>query len=260
MFSTLALLQPLLAPSVVAEPGPMEGSRSYSAMVKDAVGAFEAGDYLRSEAAWRKAAKAYPSEPLSWANLAVALVINASGEMTLGVEPSGRARERLEEALAATAEAEVLGSVDAILLNTRGNALGLLLRWREAAEAYAGAREAAARDFESIPASNEALARLELGELPRAESIVRRILRRDPNFVDAKALLATLRWLQEDKGGAANAIATLCQGDNGPMWCGRYSTEDVVLGRWTPTAVRAYRQLLQEPSIALELRNGRAGI
>ena len=60
---------------------------------------------------------------------------------------------------------------------------------------------------------------------------VRTLLRRDPNFVDGTALLATLRWSQGDKAGATTAYASLC---DTPIWCETYASDAAVLGRWTP--------------------------
>ena len=48
-------------------------------------------------------------------------------------------------------------------------------------------------------------------------------------------------------------MAQLC---NEPNWCQRYSTVDVVMGRWTPRAVEAWRGLLQEKAVQRELKDG----
>jgi len=242
-------------------PFPSSATTSADAIVAEASRAFQAGDYSLAERLWREAANASPESSLPWSNLAVTLIINASNEMQLGVPPSGKARERLDEALAALETAiriDGAQSPDALTLNSRGNALGLLLRWPEAQQAYAEAAAASRRDFESIPRSNNALALFELGQLADAEKQARTLIRRDPNFVDAKALLAALRMEQGDVGGAANAVALLCSGDEGAQWCRRYSSVEVVLGRWSPRAVAAYKRLLTEPSVQRELKNGQS--
>ena len=251
-----AALLSLLLLSAPTRPAGANSPASFAQMAQAAFAAFERADYLESERLWRAATEQHPKEGLGWANLAVALIINASDKMTLGVLPTGEPLQRLEEALSATERAEALGAADGILLNSRGNALGLLQRWGEARAAYAAATTLSPRDFESIPRSNEALALMQLEEPAQAEALVRRIMRRDPNFVDAFALLAAVRWMQGDPGGTARAIAQLCGGGDGRMWCARYSTEQVVLGRWTPRAVEAYRELLKEKSVQLELKNG----
>lgn len=183
----------------------------YSKLAADAALAFQQGDYKRCETLWRDATAESPGEALAWANLATTLIINASDEMQLGVAPEGKARDRLVEAVGAVERAEALGGTpDALSLNTKGNALGLLLRWDEARATYAASASASPRDFESIPRSNEALVLFELGELGPAEKRAQTLLRRDPGFRDGQALLATLRYAQGDVGGAANAISDLC--------------------------------------------------
>jgi len=152
--------------------------------------------------------------------------------------------------------AESLGAEpDSLNLNTKGNALGLLLRWEDARAVYEASVKAADKEFASIPRSNEALALFELGQLAESEKRTKVLMRKDPVFVDAKALLATLRYEQGDRAGAATVIGDLCRGDNGDVWCEQYSNVDIVIGRWTPKAVDAYRRLLAEPSIQRELKN-----
>jgi len=132
-------------------------SPSFERLFGEAALAFQRADYAGAERLWKKATDEYPSQPLAHANLAVVLIINASDECTLGEPPTGGARTRLEEALAAIDTAESLGSApDALNLNAKGNAFGLLLKWSEAAGAYRESAAAAPRDFESIPRSNEA--------------------------------------------------------------------------------------------------------
>jgi tetratricopeptide (TPR) repeat protein len=253
------LLLGLPRPPRVAASVPPE---AFSGLAASASKAFEAARYGESEALWRKVTESYPSESLGWANLATVLIINASdGGAVLGSVPIGRALDQLEEALRSIDRAEGLGSAgataDALLLNSRGNARALLQQWPEAQAAYSASATVAPRDLESIPASNEALAFIQLEQPGRAEKIARRILRRDPIFADAHALLATARWLQGDAAGAAEAIGSgLCGGLNGAMWCTRYADERVVLGRWSPRAVEAYRELLKQPAVKLELKNG----
>lgn len=251
--ATTAVCAPGWAPTAAGAASPLV----FGAATKKAFAAFTAGDYSRAEHEWREVSTAYPNEPLVWINFGTCLVILASDEMTLGVKPEGRAAERLHEALSAFDAAERLGSSDALLLNSRGNALGLLQQWGEARAAYEASAAASPRDFESIPRSNAALVSFELGELQAAERAASQIIRRDPRFVDADALLAAVRWKQGDVGGAVRAFERLCQE---PLFCERYATADVVLGRWTPKAVDAYRQLLKEPGIKLALKDGGAGL
>jgi len=217
--------------------------------------AFQQGDYVGAEKLWGEVANRFPKESLAWANYGTCLIINASDEMTLGELPTGQAEARLKAALDALDKAEDLGSSDALLLNSRGNALGLLQRWEEAREQYVAACAVSARDFESIPRSNAALISFQLGDMQRVEREALSLVRRDPRFVDGQALLAAARWSAGDVRGAASAFEKLC---SDPKFCARYASDQVVLGRWTPRAVDAYRGLLKEPSVQLAVKNARA--
>ena len=96
---------------------------------------------------------------------------------------------------------------------------------------------------------------LPLTHTPTLTLKVRTLLRRDPNFVDGTALLATLRWSQGDKAGATTAYASLC---DTPIWCETYASDAAVLGRWTPRATAAFRELLKEPAVQRERKNAAA--
>lgn len=245
-----------LSLSFASDAAPTTASARLAA---EATSAFERADYLASERLWRQVTMEAPDDSLAWANLAINLIITASEEMELGKPPEGRAKERLDECLRAIEQAEALDvTPDALTLNSKGNALGLQLRWADARVAYAASADASPRSFESIPRSNEILAMFELGALAEAERKTTQLIRRDPAFRDARALLATLRYERGDVGGAASAISDLCSGPGGAAWCDRYSSSDVVMGRWSPRAVRAYQGLLKEKAIQLELREGQA--
>mmetsp|Transcript_30148 Transcript_30148/g.93257 ORF Transcript_30148/g.93257 Transcript_30148/m.93257 type:complete len:156 (+) Transcript_30148:495-962(+) len=66
------------------------------------------------------------------------------------------------------------------------------------------------RGLASIPASNRAQVALELGEAADAQRRTESLLRRDPNFVDGRALLAAVKYERGDKAGAEEAYAQLC--------------------------------------------------
>jgi len=245
-----------LFPAISAASASRQPVRS---IVDEASLSFQRGEYGISEQQWRAATEASPDLALAWANLAVVLLINASQEMTLGEPPVGRAKARCEEAVSALDRAEAIeGAGDALSLNTRGNALALLLRWEEAQKEYARAADVARRDFESIPRSNLALVQFQLGALADAERTANKLVRRDPGFRDGFALLAALRLEQDDVAGAVRAFDGVCAGSDGGMWCNRYSTEEVVMGRWTPRAVDSYRKLLKLDAIKREIRNAQA--
>jgi tetratricopeptide (TPR) repeat protein len=172
--ASAALALPLGARAVEAPP-------PFEVGTKEAFAAFAAGEYTRAEQLSSRAAEAYPDSALAFANLATLLIINASDKMTLGELPTGEALQRLERALVAIDRAEALGAsaprpdqpvgrgADAVLLNSRGNALGLLQRWPEAQEAYTTSADSAVKSFASIPRSNAALVAFERGQYEQAE-------------------------------------------------------------------------------------------
>jgi len=189
----------------------------------------------------------------------------------LGEKPTGAAERQLLSAVASFERASALGDRDALSLNNLGNALGVLLRWPEAADAY---DRAAAAAFDAKTAATASLARqnraqvaLELGDWADAESRVVALVRRDPNFLDGRALLAAIKFRRGDKDGAEEAFAAICRpavsspnrftpptrGLGGTDWCEAYASRDIVTGRWTPTATEAYDAFLASRSKSARL-------
>lgn len=140
--SSLALRRPAIA---------ADDKAAFERASRAAYAKFQAADYPAAEQAWAGVAETFPKEPLAFANWATVLIILASDGMSLGVKPTGEPLARLERALDCLEKAEALGSRDALLLNDRGNALGLLQRWEEARAAYGASADASPRDFEAIP-------------------------------------------------------------------------------------------------------------
>ena len=99
---------------------------------------------------------------------------------------------------------------------------------------------------------------IELGDLKDAARRTENLLRRDPNFVDGRALLAAIRYKLGDANGAEESYAQLCvpgvksqrgavftDGIGGSDWCELYASTDVVKGRWTPATIEAYEAFLK---------------
>jgi len=206
---------------------------------------FEDGKYAEAEEAWRKVAAGYPRSALAWQNLATVELITTAGALTLDELPAtGDRGARIEVAIEHFRRAAELAgdAVDPLALNNEGNALGLLGRFDSALAAYRRAANSSGRDFESIPRANVALTLLQLGSPAEGEREASAIVRRDPSFLDGFAILATCRWVQGDKLGAEEAYRRLC---TEPTWCSLYARADAVAGRWPPTAVAAWGDLLQ---------------
>ena len=164
---------------------------------------FQAADYPAAEQAWASIAENFPKEPLAFANWATVLIILASDGMSLGVKPTGEPLARLERALDCLEKAEALGSRDALLLNDRGNALGLLQRWE--GRAPRTARRTVAPRRTGDPRSNEALIRSSSARRRAPSSGAP--LRGGPAFKDGEALLAAPSGRAQ---GVQPTVAQLC--------------------------------------------------
>lgn len=229
--------------------------------VQSALRSFTRGDYESSLSSWTDLTERYPDNGLYWSNRGTVELIVGSSGATLGEMPTGKSKDLLESAVSSFDRASELGDNDQMSLNNRGNALAVLLRWKDAAGSYDDAVEAGAKAkaSTSVPAANRAQVALELGDPADAERRTVSLLRKDPNFLDARALLAAVRYSRGDKDGAEESFAQLCRptvsspnrfspptkGIGGTDWCELYSTSDIVTGRWTPTAISAYNAFLK---------------
>jgi tetratricopeptide (TPR) repeat protein len=137
------------------------------------------------------------------------------------------------------------GGVSALLLNQLGNAEGALGKWDDAIEHY----EAAAADgeMESIARANLALAAFETGDAKRAAREARALLRRDPQFLDARAALVAFLWADGEPAAAEGEWEAL-QASGGGLGAALYSratARERVAGRWPPRASAALDAFLR---------------
>ena len=243
----------VIAPRANAKPPPT---------LQGAYASFNAGRYDEALTAFEALTATDANDATAWEGKGTVELILGSQKATLGVAPTGTALELCERAVASLQKSAAL-SDDALTLNNLGNAQAVLLKWGDAAESYQKSLDAALaskrdRGLASIPASNRAQVAVELGDLKDAERRTENLLRRDPNFVDGRALLAAIRFERGDRAGAEEAYAALCvptvtspngfsppkRGLGGSDWCELYSTVDVVVGRWTPRTLDAYARFL----------------
>jgi len=111
------------------------------------------------------------------------------------------------------------------------------------------------------------------GEDEAAARQAENLLRKDPECIDARALLAAIRWERGDEGGAETAWTEICEGvkpaaatnllgqvvsdaglslgiskyiprNGGYTFCKMYSSMDAVSLRWPPRAQAVYRRFL----------------
>ena len=88
---------------------------------------------------------------------------------------------------------------DALTLNSRGNARGAVGDWEGAKADF----ESAAQDslLFAIARANYALAAFETGDADAAIRAARGLLRRDPEFWDARAFLTAFLWAEGKESG-----------------------------------------------------------
>ena len=146
-----------------------------------AIRSFNQGQYEDSLKEWSALTTSKPSVGLYWSNRGTIELILGSKQASLGVAPTGEARELLEASVSSLERAVSLDKVDDTLtLNNLGNAQAVLLQWEAAGASYdraLAAAQARDRSIASIPASNRAQVSVELGDLEDAEKRVVSLLR-----------------------------------------------------------------------------------
>jgi len=150
-------------------------------------------------------------------------------------------------------------AADPYVLNSRGNCLASLGRWREARQAYLEAAELfqGARGFRGrggsttarldgavFAASNAALALAQLGDEPGAIKEAERVARRAPGSADMRAALAALLYADGRRAEAEGSWEFVCS--NISVGCGKYRDFDWLarVRRWPPVMVERMRQFL----------------
>ena len=130
-------------------------------------------------------------------------------------------------------------STDASALYNLGNVKGSLGDWQEARNCFEAA--SMARVGMAMARSSAALAAFELGDLPQAETELRRLIRRYPLFADARAALTALLWSQGQAGEAESnwaAASGLDQRYRDPSWL-------LEVRRWPPQPVEELQRFLR---------------
>ena len=112
---------------------------------------------------------------------------------------------------------------DALALNNLGNALGALGRWDEAMSAYLEASRI--EDMREIALANYALAAFQIERADLAMRTLRKVLRRDPEFLDGRAALSAFLWAEGDFDEAEAQWTFLCKSGRG--FGAKRSAEDV---------------------------------
>ncbi|CAL5223473.1 g5995 [Coccomyxa viridis] len=148
---------------------------------------------------------------------------------------------------------------DPYVLNSKGNVLASLGRWREARQDYlrsamgfqkaAGFKDrdgssASRLDGSVVASSNAALALVQLGDEPAAIKEMQKASRRAPGSADLRAALAALYWSQGKEAAAESEWNFAC--DRISVGCSRYTDPDWLsrIRRWPPRMVERMEAFL----------------
>ena len=105
-------------------------------------------------------------------------------------------------------------SPDPLALNNLGNAKGALGRWDEAMADFLESSRGS-EDMREIALANYALAAFQSGREDVAVATCRKLLRRDPEFLDMRAALAAILWALGDETSAEAEWTFLCKSGRG---------------------------------------------
>ena len=186
-----AVLAPSSAPlpATAAAPTAAAASSSSENLARAFADAMAlAGDYDAADAAWTRAIEIDPTNAAAWGN---------RGTSRLQAGRWADARDDLEKAVGLSPDAN---APDALTLNNLGNAEGACGRWDVAAAYFLEASKS--RDLRDIALANFALAKFQVGDVAAALRATRSLLRRDPEFWDARAATAAFLWARGDEEDA----------------------------------------------------------
>jgi len=214
---------------------------------QEAADAFKKGEYQKVRNYCRQLVELDPTMVYAWSLLGTSELILGSRDLDMTRDLRPNEVELLNEAIKHFDKSTSLAKEkDAITINNKANALGLLGKWNDAIEtfdlAFQVSLDTRMKDFEVIPMMNKALALFEIERDQEAENQLNLLLRRHADYEDIYAALAAIRWGRGRKLEAADSFDKLCDLDYGV--CDAYSDVRIVLGRWPKRAIRAYRDFL----------------
>jgi len=221
-----------------------------------AVAATQRGDFAQAEQYWTDFLEQFPNNPAAWSNRgnvrvsqnklelaledydrAIALAPNAP-DPYLNKGAALEALGRWEAAIVNYNQVLTLDPQDAAAYNNRGNAKAGLEDWQAALADYRKATELAPNY--PLAWTNAALVQYQLGETAAATRSLRNLVRKYPQFVDARAALTAALWVQGNQGEAESQWVSVTGLDR------RYQNLQWVMEirRWPPAIVAALQQFL----------------
>lgn len=174
---------------------------SLEALFADAFAAGAAGAAADADAAWTAAVELAPTNAAAWSNRGTARLQAGAWEL----------------AASDLKQAAKLEPSDALTLNNLGNAQAALGQWDAALASFAkcAALAGAASPLGAISRMNAALVTFEAGDGVEALRAAHSLLRRDPEFWDARAAAAAFLWAAGREADAEAEWAALCKSGRG---------------------------------------------
>ena len=171
--------------------------------------AMRAPTYEEADAAWTEAIALAPNNSSAWSN---------RGTLRLQYSEWASAVDDLQRAVDLDGD-----TPDALALNNLGNAKGALNRWDEAMADFLEASRV--EDMRAIAQANYALAAFQTGKNDLAIATAKKLLRKDPEYLDMRALLSAMYWSTGDVVNAESEWTYLCKSGRG--FGAKTSAEDV---------------------------------
>lgn len=166
--------------------------------------AMSAPTFEESDALWGEAVKLSPP-----GSPAMSAALSNRGTLRLQYREWASALEDLQASVDLDGD-----SPDPLALNNLGNAKGALGRWDEAMADFLESSRGS-EDMREIALANYALAAFQIGKEDLAVATCRKLLRRDPEFLDMRAALAAFLWALGDESNAEAEWTFLCKSGRG---------------------------------------------
>lgn len=171
--------------------------------------AMRAQTYEEADAAWSEAIALAPNNSSAWSN---------RGTLRLQYSEWASAVDDLQRAVDLDGD-----TPDPLALNNLGNAKGALNRWDEAMADFLEASRV--EDMRAIAQANYALAAFQTGRVDLAIATAKKLLRKDPEYLDMRALLSAMYWSEGIVDLAESEWTYLCKSGRG--FGAKTSAEDV---------------------------------
>ena len=166
--------------------------------------AMSAPTFEESDALWGEAVKLSPP-----GSPAMSAALSNRGTLRLQYREWASALDDLQASVDLDGD-----SPDPLALNNLGNAKGALGRWDEAMADFLESSRGS-EDMREIALANYALAAFQVGKEDLAVATCRKLLRRDPEFLDMRAALAAFLWALGDEPNAEAEWTFLCKSGRG---------------------------------------------